>query len=39
MSWVLFILALPIVALGFLFEWARDNFMRGRAFYEHISSL
>jgi hypothetical protein len=39
MSWALFIVGLPIVAVGFLFEFARDQFMRGRAFYEYLSSL
>ena len=35
-DWALFIFSLPIVALGFLYQWARDMFGRGRAFYDWL---
>lgn len=37
MSWLQFIVALPICAVGFIFEWARDMFERGRAYYNWLS--
>lgn len=38
MKWLQFIAALPFLAVGFLFQWARDMFDRGRAYYDWLST-
>jgi len=38
MSWWNFILSLPVFIVGFVFQWARDMFNRGRAYYDMLTS-